>query len=437
MTLWSWFFPSPQDRVAAARKDLEAGRAASARDRILDLDLPEATEVLHAAENQLAMDNLSAALQYCRVGDDQRVHQHLELAEQFHHGGLDDRFREVRRELRGIRADRDLELERAREEKRIKQMQVDPLGLTGGASLLDPEVPTDLYDADRMELEARVGLLIENYPEPLRETLPTLGAGFTRAVLDLDEGRADKALQALLTLDDEAALVNWERARAAHALGDPAAAARAVRRFAERAGGHFPMGRLHSGVFLAQLTTEAGDLPGALRTLRSVRQDDPDVGGFLYAQLLQANGKLPEAETVLAKMIKAHPRTMALYKLMAQVRLQGGHRVAAMQVLEAGLGAQCCTPGKCGYQPPDREMMRTLATLYFEDGIQTPRALELAEQVAALTENVGWEEAYLHALALRAEGDPQGNAIALRLHERTGESDPRRARLVQHLPLHP
>ena len=435
MTLWSWFFPSPADRIASARRDLDAGRAASARDRLLDLDHAEAVEVLHEAENRLASDNLTAALQYCRVGDDQRVHQHLELAAQFHHGGLDEEFRAVRRELRGIRAERDQVVQREREEKRIKQMQADPLGLTGGASLFDSEVPSDLYDADRMELEARVGLLIENYPERLRETLPTLGPTFTRAVLDLDDGRADKALQALMTLDDEAALVNWERARAAHALGDPAAAARAVRRFAERADGHFAMGRLHSGVFLAQLTTEAGDLAGALRTLRSVRRDDPDVGGFLYAQLLQANGALAEAETVLAKMIKAHPRTMPLYKLLAHVRLQGGHRVAAMQVLETGLGAQCCTPGKCGYQPPDREMMRTLATLYLEDGLQIPRALELADQAAALTEQIAWEDAYLRALALRAQDDPDGHAVATRLHERTDESDPRRARLNQHLPL--
>jgi len=391
--------------------------------------------LLHEAENHLANDNLTAALQYCRVGDDHRVHQHLELASQFHHGGLETVFRDVRRQLRGIRADRNEAEEREREQKRIRQMQADPLGLTGGASLLDPELPNDLYDADRMELEARLGLLIENYPEALRETLPQLGAAFTRAVLDLDDGRADKALQALMTLDDESALVNWERARAAHALGDPGAAARAVRRFADRAGGHFSMGRLHSGVFLAQLTTEAGDVSGALRTLRSVRQDDAEAGGFLFAQLLHANGELAEAETVLTKMIKAHPRTMPLYKLMAHIRLQGGHRLPAMQVLEAGLGAQCCTPGKCGYQPPDREMMRTLATLYLEDGLQTERALELADSAAALSEGKSWEDAYLQALVLRATDHPDGPAIANRLHQHTPEGDPRHARLIQHLPL--
>ncbi len=436
MGLLSYFFPSPADRIAKAKEDLKSGRASLARDRVLDLEEAEAIEVLHEAENLLALDNLQAALQYCRLGDDQRVHQHLELADQFHHGGLEESFKAARRELRSIRADRDADEQKRKEDQRVKQMQVDPLGLTGGASLLDPEIPDDMYDADRLELEARLGLLIENYPEQLRETVTELGAKFTRAVLDLDEGRADKALTALMLLDDHAALVNWERARAAHALGDPKAAARAVRRFAENAGGHLQMGRLHSGVFLAQLTTESGDRAGALRILRSVRADDPKAGGFLFAQLLEATGELAECETVLARMIKEHPRTMPLYKLLTRIRLKGGHRTAAMQVLEAGLGSTCCTPGKCGYQPPDQDMIRTLATLYLEDGLQTERALELAEQSASLTEGPAtWEDAYLHALVLRANNHPDGPAVIARLHEKTGADDPRRQRLTEHFPV--
>jgi len=433
MGLISWLFPSDEDRIAAAKADLKAGRASAARERLLDMENKDAVLLLHEAENSLALDNLQAALQYCRLGDDQRVFQHLELADRFHHGGLEEKFSKVRRELREVRAGRDAAAQKAKEEKRVKQMQADPLGLTGGASLLDPELPDDMYDADRTELEARLGLLIENYPQHLRETVPELGAKFTRAVLDLDEGRPDKALSVLITLDDNAALVNWERARAAHALGDAKAASRAVRRFAENAGGHFPMGRLHSGVFLAQLTTEAGDVAGALVTLRSVRHDEPKVGEFLFAQLLEANGALAEAETVLTKMIKEHPRTMPLYKLMARIRLKGGHRPAAMQVLEAGLGAQCCTPGKCGYQPPDQDMMRTLATLYLEDGLQRERALELADQAAGMAQNPTWEDAYLHALVLRATEHPDGPAVVARLHEKT-RADPRRQRLAEHLP---
>lgn len=433
MGLMSWLFPSPEDRIAAARADLKSDRASAARERLLDLDHPEAVQVLHQAENQLALDNLQAALQYCRVGDDFRVHQHLELAEQFNHGGIEDQVKEARRELRAIVAERDEAAQRAKEEVQIKQMRVDPFGITGGASLLDPDLPDDLYDADRTELEARLGLLIENYPQHLRETVPQLGATFTRAVLDLDEGRADKALQALLILDDHAPLVNWERARAAYALGDPKAAARAVHKFAKNAGGHFSMGQLHSGVFLAQLTTEAGDLPAALRTLRSVRHEDPSAGTFLFAQLLEANGDLAEAEAILGKMIKEHPRTMPLYKLAARIRLKGGHRIPAMQVLEAGLGAQCCTPGKCGYQPPDVDMMRSLATLYLEDGLQTERALELADQAAGMSDNQAWEDAYLHALVLRATDHPDAPAITARLYETT-QAPPHRQRLAEHLP---
>ena len=85
------------------------------------------------------------------------------------------------------------------------------------------------------------------------------------------------ALPALLSMPDDRSLVRWERARAAHALGDAKAAAREVRAFADLAGGHHAMGRLHSGVLLGQLTAESGDVHGAIRILRMVRAEHPKV----------------------------------------------------------------------------------------------------------------------------------------------------------------
>lgn len=434
MGMLSWLFPSPADRVARARRYLDSGDPAEARLEVLEVDHPEAAAIVLEAETQLAQANLDAAVNWCRAGDDFKVHQHLELADQFHKGGLEEEFRTARREMRELRAARDAAEQRKKEEAAARLMSVDPLGVTGGPSWLDPSAPDDLYDADRDELEARLALLVEHYPEKLRPRVAHLGASFAQAVLALDDGKPHEALPELLALPDDEPLVQYERARAAHVLGDPRAASRALRRLDEL-GGHFQVGQTHTGSLLAQVLTEAGDAPGALRVLRDVRSREPKVGGFLFAQLLTMTGELPEAESVLVTLIKAHPRQMALYGMLAQVRLAGGHRTQAMQALEGGLSATCCTPGRCGYQKPDVGILRTLATLYLEDGIELERARELTEQAAALVQKPQWEDLYLLALAAHAERRPDAPALTRSLVQRTPPDDARQERIRAHLPV--
>lgn len=433
MGLWSWLFPTPEDRIAKARRLLDQKQPADARHQVIDLDRPDARALLVEAETALARLNLDAALGYGNAGDEARVRIHLDLAEQFHHGGLEEAFREVRRELRAQRAARTEAQQRAKEEEDRRLMAVDPLGIQGGPSWLDPVPDRDVLAPDDEERAQRLALLIENYPEDLRGALRALGAPFARAVLDLDDGRPDLAHTALLGLPDEQPLVQWERARTAHVLGDPAAAARAVRTFAEALGGHRSMGQLHSAAYLAQLLAESGDVSGGLRVLRAARATTPEVGGVLYAQLLEANDELAEADTVLTDQIRRHPTAQALYALLARVRLRGGQRVPAMRALEASMEAICCTPGKCGSQPPSLDIVRTLATLYLEDGIERARALELAEQAAGLATEPSWEDAYLAALAGRVTGSPDTEGIIAMLREHTSPDDPRARRLAQHL----
>lgn len=436
MGLLSWLFPTVDDRVNGARARIAKGDFADARLDLLEIDRDDARALLAEAETGLALKNLDAAVSWARAGDDRKVEQHLQMAESFHHGGLEERFREARREMRELRAARDAEDERARVERETRQMKADPLGVTGGASWLQRPVSEGLYDPEREEIEARFALIVEGYPEALRARVPGMGVDFAKAILDLEDGRADRALPALLALSDDEPLVRWERARCCHALGDPGSAARELRAFAERAGGHHDMGRSHSAELLGRVLTEAGDLKSALLVLRHARQTSPAVGGPLYAQLLLAAGELPEAETVLVGLIRQHPKTQPLYGMLARVRLAGDHRLEAMRALEASQEAVCCTPGKCGSQPPDLDVVRLLATLYLEDGLSQPRALELAETAFALVQKPSWDDVYLKALVARATDAPELPDLLARLRGVTPPAHPGHARLARHFAHH-
>lgn len=434
MGLFSWFFPGPEDRVRTARKKMESRRWADARLEVLDLDHPEAMELQKACETELARMNLHEALSWAQAGDDARVMHHMELADTFHHGGLEDAFRDTRRELREIRRERDEAEQRRREAEEARALNADPFGVAGGPSWLDRTVPADFFDGTDDEAAARLSLVVEGYAQPMRATVGALGGTFARALLDLQDGRPDLAIQSLLELPDDAPVVRYERAQAAYMLGDPRAASRELREFAKLAGAHHAMGTHHTAIFLALCLAESGDPEEALRVLRAARATEPDLGGPLFAQLLEATGKLPEAETVLAGLIRKYPSDAGLYKLLARVRVAGGHRREAMAALESSLSIGHCTPGKCGYRPPDVAAIRSLAILYLEDGLEPARALELSKQVQELAEQPTWEDAYLLALSAKAQGRPDAPAIATALWESTPPNDPRQERLEKFLP---
>lgn len=433
MGLLSYFFPSEADRIARAQKLLANQRWADARLEVLDLESEAAQQVKSTAESELVRMNLEAAVSWCQADDDGRVMHHLEVAENFRGKDSDALFLDARRQMRTIRAERKAEAERAKEAEDSRMLAADPFGASGGPSWLDKSMPNDLLDAQDDEAAARLALIVEGYPAELRKTVGELGAPFARAILDMEDGRADLALQGLLALPDEQPVIRYERARVAYALGDSAAAARELKQFGTLANGHHPMGRQHSATFLALCLTETGDPEAGLRVLRSARAKNPKLGGALFAQLLDMTGDFTEAESVLRSLIRQHPRDNGLYKLLARVRVNGGHRQGAMAALESALSANDCTPGRCGYQPPDAGVIRGLALLYLEDGVETERGLELAAQAQAMVEKPTWEDAYLVALAAKTGGDPEAKKYIDGLTEHTPPGDARAARINQYL----
>ena len=97
--------------------------------------------------------------------------------------------------------------------------------------------------------------------------------------------------------------------------------------------------------------------------------------------------------------------------------------------------AVCCTPGKCGSQPPNVDILRGLATLYLEDGIETERAVELADQAFAMVKKPQWEDIYLRALVAKATMAPEASDFAARVKQITPSNHPAFERVSQHLAL--
>lgn len=432
MGLFSWLSPSPERRIARARRALAGADWALARDEVADLQGDEAADILRTARSELVGANLEAAVSWAQAGDEERVRVHLDLAAEHHDGGREADFRDARRQIRTFREAAQEQADEAKRRRDARTLSVDPLHL-GPNALATSEPSDDLTGPDGEELRARLALVIENYPADLRTSVTDLGDEFASAVLDLEDGRADLALQGLLALPDDAALVRWERARAAYSMSDPRAAARELRAFAELAEGHHPIGRTHSGVLLAQTLAESGDPQGGLRVLRDLRAHQPQLGGFLFAQLLASTEQLAEADAVLQWLIKQHPLESSFYKLLAFVRLRAGHRVQAMRALETGLHQNACASGTCSARPADPELKRILATIYLEDGIETKRALTLLSE-APPDGPPTWDDLYLTALGARARGDTSKlNKLLTTLQSSTPPDDPRAERLREHL----
>ena len=192
------------------------------------------------------------------------------------------------------------------------------------------------------------------------------------------------------------------------------------------------MGRHHTAEFLAQAQAANGNIDGALQTLNAIRKEDPKIGAFLCAQLLFAKKRHKESEGVLRYLIQNFPKQTAFYKLLAIVRVDAGLRVEGMRALEQALEATHCAPGTCGYQPPDPEVKRLLATLYLEDGLETDRALELAGEIPN-TPKLTWEDMYLKALIAKQNAEPSAAQLAQSLLAQTPEDHPAFARATQYL----
>jgi tetratricopeptide (TPR) repeat protein len=412
-------FPSiagPEAKLAKARRLLESGDFSEARWLILDLEHPEAATVLAQARDGLLQANLDEARAQYSAGNRTGGEEHLVLAREF--GATSEQCRDAR------------QLGRADAPAvPIKPPPPPPAPIEGGDPLwsLPPDDP-----------RLRYAVLIEAYPEALRDRLIDLGADFAAAVLRIDDGHPKDAYTALTPFIERDEVVRYERARAALAATKLPAAASDLMRFGDVVG-HQRIGATHTAVLMAQILISMGRASEALRPIEACREASTDSGeqhvlDAIRARLLTEMGDLDEADILATRLVRTAPRDMGVIRLLAQIRLGKGERPAAMSILEDGLNRCCSSPGRCGNQPLDVEAARTLARLYLEDRIEPKRTSDLLGQLARNVPQPTWEDRYLAALVARNEGQPHARDLVHRLTAELKENDGRRQRLSRAFP---
>ena len=212
------FRSDPASKCARAEKLLQRGEYNEAR-WALDGVEGEPAEALRAqALAGLAHLNLDEARARMLSGDRQGAEELLALA-------LD--FGATPQQAQAVRAGARVELERERAEAEAKAAQLAAAATEGDDPLwsLPPDDP-----------RLRYAVLLEAWPEAVRERLVKLGGPYAQAVMQLEDGQAQVALGALLPFVDVEPAAGWDAARAALQVGQLEVAAVQLQKLREGVG---------------------------------------------------------------------------------------------------------------------------------------------------------------------------------------------------------
>ena len=403
-----------ESKLQRAHKFIERGEFHEAKWILESIDHSEADSLLQEAHAGLIEGNLEEARARFSSGDREGAEEHLALARNF--GATSEQLRNTRRNGRNS-----MPKPKAKVQEAVLPVGEDPIWS------LPPEDP-----------RLRYALMVETYPDGLRERLMKLGAGFATAALKTDNGDPAGAVKALSPFIEKDDVVRFERARAAIASGSLPAAASDLMQFGDSIG-HQRIGNHHTAVMMVQTLAQLGRADEALVKIRpeiekTTVPNDQIMMRSAEAQLLFMLGHDEEADTKTAKLLRESSRDMGLVKLLSRIRNRRGQRVNAMAILEDGLNRCCSAPGKCGSQPLDLEAVRMLAAMYLEDKIEPKRAAELLRDLETHRKQPTWDDGYLDALTDRNLGRETANQKVLRLREALAPNDPRHARLNSAFP---
>ncbi len=412
------FGTDPESRLAKARKFLSRGEYNDARMELAELDHPEAEGLRAQALAGLVELNLAEAAARFQAGDGEGGREHLAMAKEF--GASAAQLREARRAAR---------------EARDRRKREEAAAAAAAARAQAPEGDDPLWGLPPDDPRLRYAMLLETWPEDLRERLAALGGDFAKAVLLTEEGKGALAWQALSPFVEGEPAARYERARAAVQAGKLPAAVSDLKTFGE-AVGHRRIGPVHTGIMLAQLEAQIGRGGEALSTLDGLLKtgDDLSVRGA-RAGLLEALGQHDQAGKEAEKLLLKAPKDQGLYRMLARTRLRAGDRMGAVVALEGGLAKTCSNPGKCGNQAFDVVAGRMLARIYLEDRIEPARTKELLGEISrANAAPPQWEDRYMAALVARNEGSVELPGMAAQLLRELPDGDPRRALVAEAFP---
>ena len=396
----------PDSQVAKAQKFIDLGEFHEARWLLEALDHPKAPDLLRVARNGLVEANLEEGRARYSAGDRAGAEEHLALAREF--GATADQLRAARRSGRENMP-----------KPKPKPVQADT----------KPAGDDPIWSLPPDDPRLRFALLIERYPEHLRERMLALGAEFAAAAMLTENGQPKQALHALKAFTGVDDVARFERAKAAIAAEELPAAASELLSFGDTVG-HQVIGSSHTAVMLVQTLVRIGRAEEALTRIEPevASSSSPAERVMLAsaeAQLLFMVGRIDEADTKTTALLRESSRDMGLVKLLARIRIRKGNRINAMQLLEDGLNRCCSAPGKCGSQPLDLEAVRLLLILYLEDRLEPKRVRELMADLKANRKQTVWDDGYIAALMDRNDAQPSLNNRIDALAKALGPTDPR------------
>ena len=417
MTFFTRLFGMDADsKISKAERYIEAGEYHEARWILEGLVHPEAEALMTTTRQGLVDSNLEEARARFSSGDRVGAEEHLALARGF--GATSEQLRNARRTGR-----------QAMPKPKVKAKRVEPIAPVGEDPIwsLPPDDP-----------RLRYALMVEGYPEGLRERLLVLGSGFATAALQTDSGNPESAASALSAFVEQDEVVRFERARASIAAGKLPAAASDLMQFGDSVG-HQRIGNHHTAVMMVQILAQLGRAGEALERIipeieRTQVPHDQLVMRSAEAQLLFALGRDEEADDKTSTLLRESSRDMGLVKLLSRIRNRRGQRINAMAILEDGLNRCCSAPGKCGSQPLDLEAVRMLVTMYLEDNIEPKRADALMRDLRTHRKQHTWEDAYIDALVDRNADKTTVSEHVTRLTQGLAPGDPRLQRLAVAFP---
>lgn len=409
------FGTDPDSKIEKAKQMIALSEFHEARWLLEDLEHPETQDLMARTMNGLIEANLEEGRARYSAGDKVGAEEHLALAREF--GATHDQLRGSRREGRASMP----APKPAPPKEEATPAGDDPIWS------LPPEDP-----------RLRYALMIEAYPEALRERLIALGLGFAEAALLTENGKPEEAFKALQAYTAQDDVARYERARAAIAADILPAAASDLMEFGDSVG-HQAIGTNHTAVMMCQTLVRLDRPEEAVDRLQPLieNSNNPSEQTMLSgaeAQILFLLGRDEEADVKTAKLLRESSRDMNLVKLLSRIRNRRGQRLNAIQILEDGLNRCCSAPGKCGSQALDLEAVRMLTVMYLEDRIEPKRTDELRKDLETHRKRPVWDDAYINALVARNAMDPGLERQVGLLAKGLKPTDPRMAVLANAFP---